>query len=202
VIDPHDQWLLELVVEGRHGLDVLGRDPGSLAELLNRPGHGLAPDEVSDRVVRLIDRGWLELIANHARIELPASELRAIVARRQRTDWTRDRVYFGLTASGAATWEGLARPDWTRCLVAEGDEQGWSFTAMQRSRVEELLRSWYGDPAATPGATWRVLAPWQATYWKLLPSATCCTMPGELDAQLRPEPAELRRWFEPVRLPG
>lgn len=79
-------------------------------------------------------------------------------------------------------------------------------TSPTRERVEAVVRCFFGDdPGVRAEATWETVAPWKATYWKVLPSAIRCHIPGGYDCEGHLDPPnwdpDLRRWFRPVALP-
>lgn len=81
-----------------------------------------------------------------------------------------------LTARGGRTWEHYARPDWS-CYVASyigyHPQEGTIHASSREAAEAEFQRCMDDGDIAQPipeSKQGEVLVPWQATYWKELPS--------------------------------
>jgi hypothetical protein len=83
-------------------------------------------------------------------------------------------IYYQLTAKGAGQWEAFAKPDWDRYVLNESDSEtgDGQLTCLD----EQWLQCYLENFSAIEGCVDRAsvqhqhLGPWQATYWKVLPS--------------------------------
>ena len=206
-LDVYERWLLEMVVKLAYPVNLLG-DP-QLSLHLNRRGHDLPAHEIAARLHRLCCEGLIELRALEAVssrvIVLPPEELLAEVSAGGPTelvafDETSSEglgrgTYFGLTASGGAAWEAVAKPDWSSYVDVEIRDQEIVLTASRRDVIERQL----GVAASKFVGAWAPVMPWQVTYWKTLSDAIAYRSILAPDAELDlVEP----RWFERVELPG
>jgi hypothetical protein len=169
-LTPIERWFLEVVVELKYPVACLASPRLDL--ILNRPAHALAVDQVLDVLVQLQARGLLCFFERDDARETALERGAILEALRGQHDVRRvDRpVYFGMTSLGGAEWERVARPEWA-LYVDEGyrtDPAIGSLCGIDRhylarlgARVEERIE---GTDRWTP------LHPWQATYWKTLPS--------------------------------
>jgi hypothetical protein len=208
-LDAYERWLLEMVVELHYPLELIC--DAALPAHLNRPGHGLASDEIVARMSRLHEAGLLEFLQVRGRDErvvpLSSTEISAHVVGLSEARLG-DGLYFGLTPAGGVAWEQTAEPDWSRYLVDEvGDEM--VITAQHRELVETYLLVVFGaQRSSRSGEQWEEVSPWRATYWKKLPSGARCRFPivtdriEAFDAGRDERLKDLRRWFTRVELPA
>ena len=83
-------------------------------------------------------------------------------------------VNYYLTPSGGAYWESIAYPNWDKFLKLDSLEnpREGKVIGARREIIEELLalnllRGLYKQIPGTE--VWKVMEPWEATYWKTLP---------------------------------
>jgi hypothetical protein len=167
-----EYWLLEVVVEHRHG--VWGVATEDVAADLNKfAGHGLSRAMLADTFVGLLDRGLIEFIRRGEAPSVP--ERNAIVVAMDQGRSLPGNLVYGLTPEGGRQWEAFAYPDWTRFLKGHYpiiDRRCFGeYLCASKERLERYFQLakealTYVDEAS---ATWDVVEPWQATYWKTLP---------------------------------
>jgi hypothetical protein len=214
-LNVYERWLLEMVVELRYPLSVLGHPAIDLH--LNRPGPGITCDALAEHLEQLHAGGLIELIElrgddSHP-IMLSLAGLREAIRNAAQDAGERgpsqlsDGVYFGLTAEGGRVWETFARPDWRRFLCDEiGDDV--VVTAQDRARIEEYLDGTRGRGWRRGDEAWTVHEPWQATYWKTLSAGFSCRYRAAIDEEIDPLLIddgwfrEFRQWFARVALPA
>jgi hypothetical protein len=88
--------------------------------------------------------------------------------------------YYNLTTAGGSVWESFARPDWERFIWDENDHDENEVRtrlviAASEQRLQRYLQAAAREVDIEAGSTqFSALEPWQATYWKMLPSAAQC----------------------------
>ena len=93
-----------------------------------------------------------------------------------------DALYYQLTPEGGAAWEAFARPRWDHFIGdfgshTEPEEPGQlasaEATCADRRHLLYYLQGvhWFGWEIDPKAVVWDMVQPWEATYWKTLPSA-------------------------------
>jgi hypothetical protein len=175
-----EYWILESAVE--HAVPMCWLASKNLGALLNkRTGHGLERPALVDTVEYLIGRGWIGVdrwsgesfegthtgALERAEIETALDELRL----------ENPLTQYGLTAEGGRIWESFAQPNWDAYLEVfsnyrpNGRRERGVATSATLWRVEKFLKNahYMGHFFDPERVRLRVLRPWQATYWKILP---------------------------------
>lgn len=173
-----EYWLLTVVCEHwlfLHALSKPERDIG-----LNLSSPDLWGDQLIDTLHHLFQRGdviaqqmgegpgnWLDEVGSPF---VPSrSQIEAAVGGRL-------SLVYGLTPQGAARWELVANPQWDRYFVDSWgyDPDQGEIIASDPELVERLLTAspyiWKDDQPIEKTVSWETVQPWQATYWKLLPT--------------------------------
>lgn len=171
-----EYWLMEVIAELAIPAGWLGRD--NLTEIVNKQPHGLSQDELLETVLELWRQGLISFASDHNRTELSsADEIRNSLAEKFRPG--NAKTYLRLTSEGGRVWEAFAAPRWD-VYIYEGYEFDESLSqeigeliCTNRRRLQWYFESGYPslfqiDPARV---WWDKLEPWQATYWKILPTA-------------------------------
>jgi len=180
-IEKADFALLNAVSEDEWLAYLLAGD-ASTEDIMNKPSHGLSPDELSRHFFALWNAGLIECSAassgDHVAPDLQRSRNQFVRSENWRPSDDLCLIY-RLSQSGGDTWEQFARPDWNKYLVSSEDDQNpheWTLTGTNR----DLVQHWrdlgsnidVGFPFPLAGTErWELLQPWQATYWKTLPIA-------------------------------
>jgi hypothetical protein len=192
MMDKAEHWFLNLVVERWFALEWLAAE--NLSRRIGQPGHGLSRAEIATVLYRLFQRG--DIVAQHMTMRPPGvygddfvpplTQIKSALAGEL-------HMAYLLTPRGGARWESQARPDWSRYIVynfAGFNNQAGEITGTTRETVRQYLSLVAQQMArvVTAGSEhWDTLVPWEATYWKVLPSAqrvrfrlTWTTMPPRL----------------------
>jgi hypothetical protein len=177
-MDPIDWWFLDSVCEVRQPLYLLTSE--DLENFMSRPAHGLNEAQVVQTLQRLVAAGDLHAF-NDERGEFKptADEITLGVG------GSLDASY-GLTAQGGARWEEASKADWRRFMdevYAPEDSTGemkapyGEHVGEITGSVREVVESYFGGVkfngviAREGSEVWDTFEPWQATYWKSLPTA-------------------------------
>ena len=94
---------------------------------------------------------------------------------------------------GAARWEAFTKADWSRYILDEGeyspDGKRIHTLAGQRERVEFALDRFFPEETRVFGTEqWTTSTPWDATYWKRLPTGVVVTFEVLEKATVPPVP--------------
>ncbi|EPX59579.1 hypothetical protein D187_002740 [Cystobacter fuscus DSM 2262] len=141
-----------------------------------RRGHGLSFEALHEKLVSLSERDLIQVysVENEQQVMLACEDFgRALAESRPRGS---DTFAYQLTARGGATWEHYARPDWSRYLTAWSSleprecviEANSREAAEAEYRLHEVDGS--GHQPVAESKRGEALVPWQATYWKVLPT--------------------------------
>jgi hypothetical protein len=210
-----DFWLLEAAVEGSVPLDLLIGDEQFFRDQWNKHPHGLARHQLVNTLRRLLAAGDVECFSDLGSEVLPShEELDGFLGEPE----VACRIWYGLTAQGAARWEQAAKPDWSRYFWDRWDseQQSVEFTAatsasLQRLLVHGPLEWWVAWVPRTEERS--IVMPWHATYWKTLPEghhiqlrysddpAACPPRTVENEAKARQAHRALRGWYTPWAKP-
>jgi hypothetical protein len=141
-------------------------------ELVDSLDRLISAEELS--VERVLWPGSSEQEGHEHRTRLTPSRAQIIEYLTEEARTGRFTVYYGLTARGSERWERAARPKWHEYVDYWIDPTAGEggISAQDCSLAECWLDAW---PYIEQGheitsVTWQDLRPWQATYWKLLPS--------------------------------
>lgn len=177
-MDANEHWLLDSVVEQRHQIALLTME--NVEAIFDRPKHGMDRDGVIATLNRLFSLGLLSAFSEE-RGEFSPTPGEVVAALDSELD-----ADYGLTAMGGAVWAEVAVPDWNRYVdgVFGGSDAEGEFDSIARERVGEFLCAdkeylqkfmesihYRGIVVHGPSLKWDTVSPWQALYWKELPSA-------------------------------
>jgi hypothetical protein len=205
-----EYWLLDSVVEQRHPLSLLAME--NVDAILDRPSHGMERGALIEQLAQLFGAGVL-IATNETRGEFAPmpDEIAAVFEGALDAD-------YGLTAKGGQLWEEVSSPDWNRFVdgvFGESNEAG-EFEGTNHERVgefvcadlENLLRfieslPFKGIAPHPPSLKWDELRPWQALYWKQLPSGHRARFLGVSTApwpeeQIPEKFRDLGMWYTPL----
>ena len=192
-VGQREYWFLDSVVEFELPLGLLTSPV--LEETLNRKGPGLDYAGIVETLLYLFEAGYLfaQRMSNFLSRQrtIRDSTTGAPIPRRplgKPFTPTREELEaslrhkapmdYGLTAQGGAKWETMSQPNWERYtefsygdLYQQTSERAVEVLAMDKALGEQYLffAKKYPDLFVLSSATWNVLNPWEATYWKRLP---------------------------------
>lgn len=168
-----EYWLLEAVVERRISISLAAAD--DVTEVLNKSaGHGLSRALLADTFVSLLDKGLIEVMSRGSSPFVP-DKMAILAAMDQRSD--QPSLSYGLTSEGGRQWELFALPVWSNFIdgTFSYPDRGEVGSAEYVCASKERLEHWFELAKQSlyvqdqPSASWDVVQPWQATYWKILP---------------------------------
>jgi hypothetical protein len=194
-------WLLDLVCKGAFPIHILVNN--ELELVVNRSvGHGLSSTELVDILWMLFEEKLL--IAqiyedpDDYPVEITPTQKDIENALAGKLD-----LHYGLTSLGGEQWESFFEPNWNWYVSGWLRREEVSFSGSDRQIVEQYLPSlrYSSQQEVIVGSeVWESLIPWQATYWKTLPSGwqvTCKTR--ETDEYLgKIMPPEYREWLDQI----
>lgn len=198
----NEYWLFETAVETRIPIPCLVHP--ELDVLFNKPPHHLNRQQLFKVLRSQIDRGHFIAHQESRGDFIPSddelwSSLEHVPIDRRLTS-----ISYGLTSAGGSLWEACVSPKWNRYICeAYGDDDG-EILAADRNLVSEYLAllPHVGINILPDSIAWDSLAPWPATYWKILPHG--CRVRFQywenenLDWSLVPDRYnEIRAWFSP-----
>ncbi|MEE3720057.1 hypothetical protein V2H45_25290 [Tumidithrix elongata RA019] len=201
-VDSAKFWLLDLVYKGIFPIHILVDD--QLELVVNKStGHGLDRTELVDALLMLFEEEMLiaQLYKNPddfpMRITPTQQDIENALAGKL-------DLHYGLTSLGGEQWEKLSKPNWNLYISGRLEREEVSFSGSDRQIVEQYLPSlrYSSQQEIVSGSEiWEHLVPWQATYWKTLPSGwqvTCQTR--ETNEYLgNPMPSEYQEWFNKIQ---
>lgn len=187
-MDEHERWVLEAAVEFKLALrDLTGPN---VEQRLNRPHHGLDSGGVGEVLRRLLRQGSIALFRDgQERHHETEDAMRTLVEGGHTGPSQAARYYYGLTPSGGALWEGVARPDWARYIDASYgvDPNDAEVICADPVRLNDYVSSKYQPCRPISGTVCRdQVKPWQATYWKMLPLGHRIRYSYDPDESMRP----------------
>ena len=174
-LDPNDLWFLEAAAELRTPLRLLMGREAALALNMPRP-HGLSREALGAKLTSLSDRGLIRIHSAQDESVLAQTHAEIDLA------WAKGKYsepggfIYGLTPRGGELWERYARPDWSRysdSTVGYQPDVGVIEAISLEAAEAVYQRHERGDDEYEPLAESKqgeVLVPWQATYWKTLPT--------------------------------
>ena len=217
-MDRAEWWILDSVATFQFPIDALATRDG-VAFTLNRKWHGLSFDALVNTLYGLFQKG--DLIAGRLQKQTWLGEfvptrdeiiagLSYIPPYRQKESLALsgrgEELYYWLTAQGGTHWEAISSPEWSRYVEAFyfADPDEGTIIASNQALAEKYFSLVHhlcsGTVAIAGSERWDVLEPWQATYWKTLPSG--CRVRFEYksqeEAEVKEQPLEVRQFFEEI----
>ena len=177
-MDTNELWLLDSVLEQRHPMAMLTMD--NCEVIFDRPAHGMDRETLVATLTRLFELNLLNA-TNDERGEFTPAPNEIVKALDSEMD-----ADYGLTEMGGAVWAEVAMPDWNRYVdgtFGESDADGefdsiarefvGEFCCADKEYLERFMASIHfrGIAPHVPSFKWDNVSPWQAIYWKQLPSA-------------------------------
>ena len=144
----------------------------------------------------MLDRSYVHMQKGDSPVSRPlAGDVRRALCEPHRTVRSGEVSFFGLTELGGKTWEQFASPNWARFIDSEGDVDGQTeLTCTDEDWLSSYLRAFEQQLKIDPDSvSTSVVRPWQATYWKELPSAHRVTLRAEDDL---PGQLPSLEWYE------
>ena len=177
-MNPNELWLLDSVIEQRHPMGMLMME--NVEAIFDRPAHGMDRGAMISTLARLFELGLMNATSEERGEFVPTpDEIEAALDSEFDADYR-------LTETGGAVWAEVAQPEWGRYVdgvFGDSDEDG-EFDSIARERVgefcctdkaylEKFMASVHfrGIVPHVPSLKWDTINPWQALYWKELPSA-------------------------------
>lgn len=193
-MEPNEFWILDSVVEQRHSLAMLTME--NVDAIFGKDPHGMDRDAIIATLQGLFERKYLSAF-NEERGEFTPT-LKEI---EQGLDSELDADY-GLTPAGGDQWAEVAVPNWDRFVdgvFGDQDEAGefdsithervGRFCCTDKAHLEKYITSirFSGVLPHPPSLKWDTISPWQALYWKEMPSAHRVQFIGTFIPQCPPE---------------
>jgi hypothetical protein len=177
-----EAWLLETAYRAFIPLTFLAMRDEEIGRQFNHPSHHMDRNELLGTLCSLFDRGELiatqEAVGDHipSREQIEAALVPPVRQGNGGVAWGKGieaPLCYGLSQLGAARWERMAEPNWSRYFemqwLAEGYEE---LVAGSESRLGELLQNgrelWDVEVIAT-SVERDTVAPWEVSHWKTLP---------------------------------
>ncbi len=171
-----EYWLLETVAELCIPIWLLNSEGLELD--LNKPSHGLTENLLITTLEKLFKEGLITAHRfDHEEEDLvfSAEQIQAAF-----TDRQPDKLYFyGLTPKGGQIWEAFARPNWNYHIDGgyQPDDDNFDIwfgeiICVQKDHLNNYFNSIVINQYDVDKKTiqWDIMEPWQATYWKKLPT--------------------------------
>lgn len=165
---------MDVAVELRQPLKALAFDRERCEHWFNREHHGLQPSAVAAALRGLLRGKLIALVApGGQRLSLEQSD-QAVrwLSQAEAPALSSSGVSYGLTTTGGAAWEAVARPDWTRYLWASYavDPHDAVVICADAARARWLaLGTNLAQRPIAETVRHDLVEPWSATYWKTLP---------------------------------
>jgi hypothetical protein len=200
-----EYWLLNLVCDGSFPLYRLTHP--DLELIANRDGHGLPHSELLEVLHQLFQEGSLVCVRH------PDDETTIeFVPTYQDIDTAlqgQDYVQYRLTPKGGEQWEILSHPDWNWFIGGGyGPNKNEAFIETKSYPVaEQYLQMFpylFSAEVIHDSITYKILRPWQATYWKKLPEGcelyvktkdTQIKLQRDMSSQEREFINHVRNWY-------
>jgi hypothetical protein len=171
LLDSAKYWLLDLVCIGIFPIDILVEE--DLTIIVNKvTSHGLDRAEIVDILSSLFQEGML-IAELFEEFRNPPVEITP--SRQQIEDALAKKIYiqYGLSSLGGEQWEKLSKPNWNSYIYCCEPKDVVILEASDRITIEQylnLLPYSSKEEVISGSEKWESLVPWQATYWKILPS--------------------------------
>ena len=196
-----EYWLLETVVEMPVPLCFLNpkryEECDGIEMMFNKPGHGLGLSQLTETLNGLFQGEFIEAFAHEGASTLTFDQIGVALEQSgpiRRSDTGPCSVpsclYYRLTSRGGELWESFAAPDWERYVKTDIDEEAQAITLT--SKTPWRIHGFFEDMQlvlyeidSTFGHS-EILGPWNATYWKVLPSGYRTHLRWQKDIPLDP----------------
>lgn len=199
-----EYWLLETVAE--FGIPICWLAYEDIEEALNKPGHGMERPLLVETMQKLFSEG---LIVAHKFgqlndcFNLTTKQIDSALNEKR----NRKEHYYRLTTKGGEFWEAFASPNW-QYFISGGyelpdDSDLWlgDLTCMKKKHLETYFcsLSYYDYEVDQASIQWDTLKPWEATYWKELPTGhrvrfKCKEKKNEIEPNI-PRPIN-QEWYD------
>jgi hypothetical protein len=194
-------WLLDLVCEGAFPIHVLVHR--ELELVVNRSaGHRLSSIELIDILCMLFEEEMLIAKLYRDPDDFPVEIIPTQQDIENALEGKLD-LHYALTLLGGEQWENFFEPNWNLYISGWLEREEVSFSGSDRQIVEKYLPSlrYSSQQEIVSGSeVWEQLVPWQATYWKTLPSGwqvTCQTREtNEYLGEIMPP--EDQKWMDKI----
>jgi hypothetical protein len=200
-LDSGKYWLLELVCEMKFPLRILVHN--ELEMVVNKTtGHGFNFSELINNLHQLFVEEILiaEIYKTSDDLSVKITPTRNEI---ENALEGKLKIYYGLTSLGGEQWEKLAKPNWNLYISGSLGQQEISFSGVDRQIIERYLPSlrytWQAEIVSS-SEEWKLLVPWQATYWKILPSGwqLKCKIKETNEYLGKSIPLEDRQWLDKI----
>lgn len=166
-MNKNEYFLLDIVIEGRHFINVLTKPDIEL--YLNRITPKLSQKQLFIHLKNLFDSGYIVAYKKNGDKFIPTDkEIKKYLYSPKKKSIAPP---YGLTEKGGALWEEYSFPNWDRYVYASYSVNDGEIISADKTLVERYLNlhPYRGKFIISGSETWDILSPWQATYWKLLP---------------------------------
>jgi hypothetical protein len=177
-----EYWILLHVVENGFSLSDLGNEDDYFFGLYAKRGHGLKLFELIEVLSELFNRKWLEAfdfdiqkkIFENKPYYLTKDEIVRYYGELIQNKALIDKdIYYRLTIEGGQAWESFASPQWNKYIVPKiyGSTKAEVY-AVDKYRIINYfdILNHSGGQYDLNSIEFKEVIPWQATYWKELPS--------------------------------
>lgn len=180
------RWLSDTLVEARIDISTLGRPVGVIEEAFNRSVESFELPQLASQIFQDQLNGRVGfLTANESALSLGQDAILESIST------SREGYYLELTQDGGKCWEQLAGTDWSRFTSVQQQEVEvngiWHWQLAIEAETEELARrlsqnlDLLGYSQSKGEFQLSRLVPWEATYWKFLPSGVRLTCENPVD---------------------
>jgi hypothetical protein len=178
-IERGEYWLLDSVVEASLSLSALVVE--NIEETFNREGHGLGISDLINTLYRLFQREYL-IAYYRPSVDMLNLAVEEFLPTKEeiRAGLVGDLSFifcYRLTAQGGMLWESLSMPNWNLYISPfcseEMEEEINCIEAGSRQILDDFLAFELAHPFKTvdhESIGFKTIEPWEATYWKTLPT--------------------------------
>lgn len=160
-----EYWFLDLVI--RYWWPLYGLDAADIESEANKPSHNLSHAEVVDVLHHLFLSGDLTAYRLEKFGAEPSPHFVPTPSEIELGLVGEDNIFFGLTAQGGTRWEAASKPNWGIFIHNFSRGQNYAIISADRGIVQQWLET---EIQPIVSSEWSILTPWQATYWKPLPT--------------------------------
>jgi len=168
---PIPRWLIDTLAHYRLDLTLPSWNLQTINEDLNLQITAFDTNQIALSIRDKIAEGIFDIVDqdfNHVSIDI--SKIHKLI------NSERHRLFLGLTKEGGKYWESISHPDWSKFvnwgnLEQSGDKLSMFIEGLYKDRINEVLleMNTIGYTPDGPIGRWSVIAPWDATYWKVFP---------------------------------